>query len=476
MKNWQMAVVWVAIMSPSWADDGATSEETKSGNDLVVDNVTEFDVQVVDADGDGKSDGVYDDILQFTFRKDGTIDQWNAANAGWHDAFVGNFHSKLHNVKYCGQCHTLGANGRWGGGGDGDNRQFRIRVVGDRLNANVVDVTNLRVPLRTRFDRVYGELTGVAEQPARVWLFDASRQREGTVELVLAGDGTTDAEVNSAQVPHEQPKHWIGVSTEELSDLVRTQLKLDEGVGLAVIRVVDESPAKEAGIELHDVIVQVNETPMTEFAELSNAVKEAGEAGESMTIEYVRKGKRRKVEITPAERPQPENNVVDLEVANELDLRTLKLALADTSRHGQPFARWVAVGPAVVVDSSRSLPKGVTIRVEKTGGDEARIHVERDGQFWDVTEKTLGELPENLRGPVQSFLPKRSPKDAQLWTTQAPIGLRFEAAQLRQLELEKARQKATVANAELVERLERIERQLQELRESVKGNEAEGEE
>jgi hypothetical protein len=50
------------------------------------------------------------------------------------------------------------------------------------------------------------------------------------------------------------------------------------------------------------------------------------------------------------------------------------------------------------------LPKGLKVLINKDGDGPAKIHVERGDDEWDVTEKELDKLPEDVRAHVQKFL------------------------------------------------------------------------
>lgn len=381
--------------------------------------------------------------------------KWREAHAAFDDLadadiFLSNFHSQLENTKHCSACHeNVHGLAAW-------------TPAGNRLRIRAVPAVDAR---RFVLTELLDDGTSVLIPRTIV---RRSADDDALFQFTFDRNAEEVAETEAEQSPPEQPKYWIGVSTEELGELVRAQLKLDEGVGLAVIRVVDDSPAKEAGLELHDVIVRVDETPMSEFAKLSEAVQKAGDAGEALSIEIVRKGKRRTIEVTPGERPQPsEEKVVPLEYYGVRDLTIL--------RDDDNVARLWTVGPGVVVNAAGGLPKGVTVRVEKTGGEAARIHVERDGKFWDVTEKTLDELPEDLRGPVGSFLPKRGATPMTSgWRLGLPLGARAEAARVRNAELRLLSLDRNLREQDLprlLERMKRIEEELHELRKTVRGDE-----
>lgn len=71
--------------------------------------------------------------------------------------------------------------------------------------------------------------------------------------------------------------------------------------GLIVERIMDESPASEAGIEQGDVILMINGTEAKDFASLQEAVQQAGKEDRSVKLKLERDGKELTVKIKPVE-------------------------------------------------------------------------------------------------------------------------------------------------------------------------------
>ena len=69
--------------------------------------------------------------------------------------------------------------------------------------------------------------------------------------------------------------------------------------GLEVKAVVDDSPAKKAGIEEGDILVSVGGTKITKIADLTSAVQEAGKKEKELNIELKRNGKVINVTVKP---------------------------------------------------------------------------------------------------------------------------------------------------------------------------------
>ena len=71
--------------------------------------------------------------------------------------------------------------------------------------------------------------------------------------------------------------------------------------GLIVERIMDESPASEAGIEPGDVIVMINGKEAKDFVSLQEAVQQAGKEDRPVKLKLVRDGKELTVKINPVE-------------------------------------------------------------------------------------------------------------------------------------------------------------------------------
>ena len=72
-----------------------------------------------------------------------------------------------------------------------------------------------------------------------------------------------------------------------------------ERPGLEVKAVMDDSPAKKAGIEEGDVLISVNGSKITKISDLTSAVQEAGKKDKELTIELQRNEKVVNVTVKP---------------------------------------------------------------------------------------------------------------------------------------------------------------------------------
>ena len=83
--------------------------------------------------------------------------------------------------------------------------------------------------------------------------------------------------------------------------------------------------------------------------------------------------------------------------------------------------RVTGLSPLVVTATAMILPDDVTVAIVRKGAEPAKITVKKGEQTWDVTEKELGKLPEELRKHADSALRGQAP---QAWKTRTvPAGV-----------------------------------------------------
>ncbi|MCX7918384.1 MAG: DegQ family serine endoprotease [bacterium] len=104
---------------------------------------------------------------------------------------------------------------------------------------------------------------------------------------------------------------WLGVqlNPEEIDEKMAKALGLKEKKGALIANVL-EGPAKEAGIEPGDVIIEINGVPVNSNTELRNLVAQA-KVGEKVPVKLIRDGKEKIVIVKIAERTE------DVELASK---------------------------------------------------------------------------------------------------------------------------------------------------------------
>jgi hypothetical protein len=89
---------------------------------------------------------------------------------------------------------------------------------------------------------------------------------------------------------------WLGVATDEISEEVRAQLPVANGVGLLVREVIADSPAAKAGLQKNDVLTRLDDQILANSDQLRTLVG-MKKAGEAVRIMYLRKGQEASAEV-----------------------------------------------------------------------------------------------------------------------------------------------------------------------------------
>ena len=200
------------------------------------------------------------------------------------------------------------------------------------------------------------------------------------------------------------PKQWLGVFCRPVDEALRTQLELPARQGIVVDGVAPDSPAEKAGLKRHDVLLAVDDKPLADPTELLKLVEDAGV--QKLVFKVIRNGEEQTVEVTLALRPEhPEGEAFQLPRQN-LDPIRLWVDRLNDPTHGAIHLR--GFGPAVMFGQREmpKLPDGVSIQINKTGQEPAKIVVARGEEKWELTDnpEQLAKLPDDLRPAVEAML------------------------------------------------------------------------
>lgn len=90
---------------------------------------------------------------------------------------------------------------------------------------------------------------------------------------------------------------WLGVVIQEVSKDLAESFGLEKAAGALVAQIVPDSPAEKAGIKTGDIITRFNGQPIYLSSDLPHQVGRV-RPGAEVTIDLVRNGKRKKVDVT----------------------------------------------------------------------------------------------------------------------------------------------------------------------------------
>ena len=93
---------------------------------------------------------------------------------------------------------------------------------------------------------------------------------------------------------------YIGVAIQDLTEQLGAYFGVENGEGVLITEVFEDSPAEEAGLKAGDVIVSVDGKAVAEMGELQEIISEKNE-GDEVTLGFLRKGNKEKAVVTVAE-------------------------------------------------------------------------------------------------------------------------------------------------------------------------------
>ena len=94
---------------------------------------------------------------------------------------------------------------------------------------------------------------------------------------------------------------FLGVQLSELTPELRTHFGVPDDAGVMVGKVVDDSPALRAGLEVGDIVTAVGGEPVASASALSRAIRGHGD-GDTVVLEVWRDGQVQKIDATLEER------------------------------------------------------------------------------------------------------------------------------------------------------------------------------
>lgn len=91
----------------------------------------------------------------------------------------------------------------------------------------------------------------------------------------------------------------IGVVARELPEGIAEHLGLEPGQGVIIGRTFEDSPAAKAGIQQHDIIIQIGEETVKSPMDLQRLVQQS--EGQAIDITWVHQGKKQTGKVTPVQ-------------------------------------------------------------------------------------------------------------------------------------------------------------------------------
>jgi hypothetical protein len=240
------------------------------------------------------------------------------------------------------------------------------------------------------------------------------------------------------------PSYWIGVRGRSIeSAVLRTQLQLAEAMGVVVEETLPDSPAAQAGLRRHDIILRANGEAIEDMRALQRQVDQE----QPLELQILRLGKQETVVVVPASRPE---SLADVAQGADDPLQQLLERLGAGNRAlgrgGQPW-------------DLNQMPSGVSVSIQRSHDGPAQITVKRGDQTWQLEgddQEALETLPEELRPFVQQLLAGQA-------RPAGGLDLRDFNAQFQQLFPGELGLRRLDAPDGMRERMERLEQRFQSL-------------
>jgi hypothetical protein len=309
-----------------------------------------------------------------------------------------------------------------------------------------------------------GGAAALAQPPA-----PGAATEPGDVPEFLTDETPAVENLPAARRAERRSPYWIGLAGTPITDpVLRAQLQLPADAGVAIDEVVPESPAAEAGLRRHDIVLRVGAEPVRGMADLQQAV--AGSGGEPLPLTIVRVGQ--EIDLLVVPRPRPAGTRRPAPQAGADQDPAAPGQLLRRGPRGGPLRRGAAGGAAGQI---AAFPSGVSVQLQRRHDQPVQITVSRGGETWVVRgddPESLERLPEDLRPAVEgllegsSGLPMRGERMGPGWRPfREPLpdwlGEGEEQAERA------AREKAEAVKERMQQRLEQLERRFEELQQQL---------
>ncbi len=188
---------------------------------------------------------------------------------------------------------------------------------------------------------------------------------------------------------------WLGVLIQDVTRELAESFDMDKPHGALVAKVLADSPAEKAGVEVGDIIIRFNEAAIAFSSDLPPLVGNS-KINTKVPVEIIRGGKRKNLKVLIAKLPEEdkiaraENAGSQVEPPNEMNLVVRELTEEQRKKldlsEGGIIVNKILQGPG----SEAGIRKGDVILIMNN------INVESVPQF----EQLLAELPRNRPVPI----------------------------------------------------------------------------
>lgn len=298
---------------------------------------------------------------------------------------------------------------------DGEATASSSAVVGDELPKTGTEKKEIEIRVQSRRDSEDGKVAPKITTRGKIVVigpdgvrkeYDLNDTEGRAVILQMDGGKDTLAELENLasqpggiaqtdQKPAMEERMVIGVACEAADPLLRRHLKLDNA-GLVVVSVSEAMPAAEAGVEVDDILLSVNERKLTTRQELVDIV--TASEGLPLQLSLLRDGEPKTITVTPRKMTVPAEQMTELLPNLMVDEEIRKLMENGDLQFGK------LVHPGVIVEGEvPSSPEGLQKMLQKLRIQARDVMPSRDQQgLADQLEEVRAEM-KKLREELQNL-------------------------------------------------------------------------
>jgi serine protease Do len=127
---------------------------------------------------------------------------------------------------------------------------------------------------------------------------------------------------------------WLGVVIQEVNKDLAESFGLDKPAGALVAQVLEDGPAAKGGLQVGDVILSANGTPIVMSADLPHLIGNLKE-GSKAELDVIRDGKRQKVTVTVGALPAEGEEMAGADAGVERSSNRLGVSVTDLTAEQQ---------------------------------------------------------------------------------------------------------------------------------------------
>jgi hypothetical protein len=185
-----------------------------------------------------------------------------------------------------------------------------------------------------------------------------------------------------------------------------------KGEGSLVAHVDPNGPAAKAGIQENDVLLAVGDKPIKNVREVYTAFESSD--GKETAVKLIRAGKPLTVNVTPESLSEKlrRQGYVSKDQSFELDVQKIEKKIREKLNDSGIDMKMQFVLPGKELPKGTMLnflksvefPDDLSVTIRKQGKNPADVEVKRGDKTWNAKENDLTQLPDDVRGPVESLL------------------------------------------------------------------------